>query len=173
MGNITKSNRQPKARHGLADRAAIRRALGLLLEPCTVAELRVLNTRRGTISGYFDDFAKLAEVAAEWSGQAPAVYVTANPVNPALLARAVNRVKPYAKHTTAEGDIAGRRWLLFDFDAVRPAGVSATDAEHQAALDRTHACTAWLLTLAFTADMLLVADSGNGGHVLVRIDLPE
>ena len=33
-------------------------ALNLLLEPGSVAELRVLKTPKGTVSGYFTDFAK-------------------------------------------------------------------------------------------------------------------
>ena len=52
--------------------AEIREALALFLEAGSVAELRIPNTRRGTVSGYFDDFDKLARAAAQWSGQAPA-----------------------------------------------------------------------------------------------------
>ncbi len=42
----------------------IRAALDVLLEPGTVAELRILRTRQKTVSGYFNDFDKLADAAA-------------------------------------------------------------------------------------------------------------
>jgi hypothetical protein len=48
-----------------------------------------------------------------------------------LLARANNRVVEYAKHATRDDQIERRRWLLIDFDPVRPSGISSTDAEHR------------------------------------------
>jgi hypothetical protein len=146
----------------------IKQTLSLLLEPGQVAELRCLNTVKGTISGYFDDFNKLAKVAAKISGQAPAVYITLNPVNPALLARSVNRVTPFAKQTTSDADIIKRRWLPIDFDPVRPAGISSTDEEHEAAIQRAEDARVWLSDMGFPSGIL--ADSGNGGHLLHRID---
>src|SRR5262245_41685204 len=97
------------------------RTLNLLFSPEDVVELRVLNTRRHTVSGYFNDLERLATAALEWDGAAPAVYVTINPVNPSLLARANNRVIEYAKNTTSDPDILCRRWLLIDVDPARPA----------------------------------------------------
>jgi hypothetical protein len=148
-------------------------ACHVLLAPGTVTELRIPHTRYKTVSGYFDNIEKLAAEAAKWSGQAPAVYFTLNPVKPALLARAANRLKSYADQTTADDDVLRRIWLPFDFDPVRPAGVSSTDAEHDAALARARECFAWLPSLGFPQSSLLLADSGNGGHVLARIDLPN
>lgn len=66
-----------------ATKVAVADALRVLTEPGQVVELRILNAPRvGTVSGYFDDPEKLADAAARWSGKAPAVYVTPNPVNP-------------------------------------------------------------------------------------------
>jgi hypothetical protein len=146
----------------------IEQALSLLLEPGQVAELRCLNTVKGTISGYFDDFDKLAKVIAKLNGQVPAVYITLNPVNPTLLARSVNRLTPFAKQTTSDTDIVKRRWLPIDFDPVRPAGISSTDEEHEAAIQRARGARAWLSGVGFPSGIL--ADSGNGGHLLHRVD---
>jgi len=107
------------------------------------------------------------------SGTVPGVYVTLNPVKPALLARAANKVKPYAKATTSDADVLVRRWLLFDLDAARPAGISSTDAEHAAALEAARRCTDWLVAQGVPRASLVLADSGNGGHVLARVDLPN
>ena len=151
--------------------AQIKRALDILFQPGDVVELRCLNTHKGTISGYFNDFNKLAQEAAKLSGKVPAVYVTLNPVNPDLLARSANRIKAYARETTADKDILRRRWLPLDFDPVRPAGISSTDAEHEAALTRAREVREWLRGQGWPEPIL--ADSGNGAHLLYRIDLPN
>lgn len=137
----------------------------------TVAELRIPNTPRGTVSGYFNDLDKLAAAAGQWSGKAPGIYFTLNPVTPALLARANNHLVEHAKQTTSDSDTLRRGWLPLDFDPVRPSGISSTDAEHETALARARECAAWLRSLGFGA--VILADSGNGAHVLVRIDLPN
>jgi hypothetical protein len=149
----------------------IARALNLLIWPGEVAELRVPDTPRRTVSGYFNDLERLAEAAARWSGQAPGVYVTLNPVNPDLLARAANRAMGYARHATADGDILCLRWLPVDFDPVRPAGVSSTHQEHRAALERARECREWLEGQGWPQPVY--ADSGNGAHLLYPVELPN
>ncbi len=150
---------------------AISEALSILLDPNSVAELRVLGTQWQTVNGYFDDHSLLAKAAAELSGRAPGVYVTLNPVRIDLLGRAVNRVIRFAKKTTSDSDILSRRWFAVDFDSVRPSGISATEAEHEAALDRMQQCKDWLRTQGWPDPVL--ADSGNGGHLLYRLDIPN
>jgi hypothetical protein len=149
-------------------RDEIARGLRLLLEPGQVVELRCLNTTKGTVSGYFDDFDKLLKEIQRIDGKVPAVYLTLNPVNPALLARSKNRLKPYAKQTTSDTDIIRRRWLPIDFDPVRPAGISSTNEEHNAAIARARDVQFYLVDLGFPCGV--VADSGNGAHLLQRID---
>jgi hypothetical protein len=136
-----------------------------------VVEIRCPGTTKGTISGYFDDIRNAAIIAADLSGRVPAVYITLNPVDPRLLSRSVNRFKCYAKETTADKDIIRRCWLPIDFDPVRPAGISSTDQEHAAAIDRARDCRIWLKYLGFPDAVL--ADSGNGAHVLLPIDAPN
>jgi hypothetical protein len=63
-------------------------ALELLLDPGSTAELRILDTRCRTVSGYFRDPEKSAEAALQWGASAPGGYITLNPVNPDLYARA-------------------------------------------------------------------------------------
>ena len=128
-----------------ADYAAIRAALDVLCEPNAVAELRIMTRGGGIASGYYDDFDALARDAARWSDRnAEGCYVTLNPVNAALLARSPNGVRERAKHTTSDADVLRRTRLLVDLDARRPAGISATDDEHAAALERARAVRDWL-----------------------------
>src|SRR5262249_55890970 len=135
----------------------------------SVYELRAPRGKQGTISGYFDDPEKLYQAAQELDGKVPGLYVTMNPTNPALLARAKNRIKAQVKTTTSDADILKRTWLLIDCDAVRPAEISSTDNEHQVALDRCQTIATWLEGQSWPEP--ITADSGNGGHLLYRIDL--
>ena len=161
---------------GRAERIGeIREALSLLFPAGAVVELRALSDG-GVHSGYFSDYDALAGRAAalDTLSGVHGVYLTVNEVNPALLSRRANRVKQRLSRTdatTADADIIRRRWLPIDFDPVRPSGVSATDAEHAAALRRAEAVAAWLTERGFPAPVL--ADSGNGAHLLYAIDLPN
>ena len=157
--------------------AEIRRALALLLEPGQVTELRALGAttsayrRPHTEAGYFDDPEALAEAAAALSGRADGVYIIPNVVDPALLARASNRVRVAGDgDTTSDQNVMRRRWILFDCDADRPKGISATDVQHEAAIERARDIGAALTAEGWPAGIL--ADSGNGGHRMYRIDLP-
>lgn len=156
-----------------ADVAQIQGTLRLLVEPGSIVELRVPGTHRGTLSGYFNDFHRLASTCARYSGIAPGIYITINPVNSDLLARAKNRTVAYAKHTTTDTHILRRRWILIDFDPVRPSGISSTDEEREAALDWAMGLQAFLVSLDFHKESMVLADSGNGEHLLLRVNLPN
>ena len=151
----------------------IQKTLDYLFGPGHVVELRVPKTESGTIYGFFNDTNKLAAAASRLSGQAPGVYVTMNPVDPILLARANNRIRSYAKSGDCANDenILSRKFLLIDFDAKRPAGISSTDDEHEAAILRAKQCRQWLIERGWAASLL--ADSGNGAHLVARINLPN
>jgi P4 family phage/plasmid primase-like protien len=160
--------------HRNADSANIKEAIRILFESGQVIELRAPKAgKHGTISGYFSDHEKLAQEMEALSGTVDAVYYTLNPVNPALLARANNRTKTYAKDTTsdAQDNIVKRNWLLVDCDPVRPANISATDEEKAAAKCLVPGIKKYLKTLGWPDPV--VADSGNGFHLLYKIGLPN
>ena len=153
-----------------ASRQHIDFAIAALFRPGDVVELRIPKAgRHGTISGYFDDFSKLAQEIEMHSGNFEGIYYTLNPVNPALLARANNHAKEFAQATTNDRDVIRRRWLLIDIDPVRPAGVSSSDLEKAAAKAKARAVRAWLAERGWPAP--LAADSGNGYHLLYSIDI--
>jgi hypothetical protein len=156
----------------VSPREEILRTCGLLMAPGDVHELRLLNAgRAGTVSGYFNNREALTNAALSYDGRVPGVYITLNPVIPALLARAANRLQPSAKVTTSDDDILQRRWLLIDFDPARPAGISSTNQEHGRAI--SVACAAWDDLRGAGFPDPVVADSGNGAHLLHRLDLPN
>jgi putative DNA primase/helicase len=156
------------------DRDQITRTVALLRAVDGIIELRIPNPPYGTDSGYFDDAAALVTTAVKANGYAPGLYVTLNPVNGALLNRAANRLQRRARATTADTDVLRRCWILVDCDPTRPTGISSTDAEHAAALTVARSARAWLIEqIGVPADALVFADSGNGAHLLVHVDLPN
>ena len=154
------------------DRPEIERAIALLFERGSVVEARIPKTRAGTVSGYFDDHTKLAAAieGADAKYGASGIYFVLNPTWPALLARACNRLREHAELTTADNHILWRRWLPVDLDPVRPAGISSSDEEHAAAIDRARII---LHEMAAEWGGGVLADSGNGAHLLYEIDLPN
>jgi len=149
----------------------MRRTAAALFEPGAVYEVRAFNEVGWTRSGYFDDHELLIRAAADLDAQGWQVYVTLNPVDAALLARAANRVKDRPKNTTADRDIIRRKWLLVDLDPVRPSGVSATDEEKAACCLRAEEVRGYLQEKGWPEPVM--ADSGNGFHLLYRTNLPN
>lgn len=150
--------------------AAVADSLALLHEPGSVFEIRIPNSgRAGTVSGYFDNVEAAAKAIARYDHKVPGIYVTLNPVNAALLARSANRLKERARETTADADVARRSTLLIDVDYKRPAGISASDDEVAAAGEVARAIRVHLTSAGWPGPVL--AMSGNGWHLLYRIDL--
>jgi hypothetical protein len=142
----------------------------LLFEPDQLVELRCPIRPGRTVSGYYNNYEKLATDAAKLNGTVPGVYVTVNPVQTSLFARAVNRYKDFAKETTSDNQILRRRFFLLDIDPVRPSGISSSESEHQSAIDRAYQVKAWL-EREFGFVWILIADSGNGAHLMIAVDL--
>lgn len=159
------------------DLEQIQRAIQVIVGPAwqrgDVVELRALNTKCATVSGYFDSTSEgaLIEAAKRWSGDAHGVYITLNPVLRDCLARTRNRTATYAKNTTGDKEITCRHWLLIDTDPVRPSGISANEQEHALALQRASDIRSALRERGWPDP--LYSDSGNGGHLLYRISLPS
>jgi len=148
-------------------------AVSLLVAPGQVAEVRALSDQH-THSGYFSDPAALVRATGPLDADRSVmgIYITLNPVNPALLSRRANRIKlRLSRHdaTTADADIIRRRWLPVDIDPKRPSGVSSTDEEHTLARAKAEEIAGWLSGLGFPEPVQ--GDSGNGAHLLYRIDL--
>ncbi|UKI33720.1 MAG: DUF3987 domain-containing protein [Lentisphaeria bacterium] len=164
--------------NAITDANEIIHALRLWFQAGDVFEVRVLDAvsadyRREHIeSGYFDyEHISAVPEALKRLLSFRGVYVTVNPVNPDLLARAVNRLRPAGRNpTTADTDIVRRRWLLIDCDPRRASGVSSSNAEHESALAKAREIRDGLSSLGW-ADPIMT-DSGNGAQLMYRTDLP-
>jgi hypothetical protein len=161
------------------DTRGILDALRLLVAPGTVTELRALlvkvtsHRRAVTIAGFFDHdhLEQMAREAVKLTRNAKGVYLVLNPLTPDLLARCKNRVEEAETGVlAADKDVLCRRWLYIDVDPKRLSGISATDAEKAAAHEVVTAIRCYLESRGWPAPF--ESDSGNGYHLLYRIDLP-
>lgn len=154
--------------------------LRVLVDPQDVVELRALkcrtrdNRRPHTCAGFYD-YAHLYDMA--WRamvlsrGESPGIYFTLNPVHRDLLSRRCNRTDMAESGTLAtDANIIRRRWILIDADPIRIADVSSTDHEKAAARELVERVRTYLREIGWPEPIL--ADSGNGYHLLYRIDLP-
>jgi hypothetical protein len=152
--------------------------LRLFVEPGQVTELRALKVRERsyrpmTVAGFYDPehLADMAKEALSLTRRAEGVYFTLNPLNPALKGRCANRaVTAEDGFCAGDRDVLCRRWLLIDTDPVRPKGVSASEAEKARALEVGLAIRDCLRRRGWPEPVR--GDSGNGGHLLYRADLP-
>lgn len=95
-------------------------------------------------------------------------YQTLNVVTEACYSRKqCEQIVPYPDETTSDNNIVGYQWILIDADPVRPSGISSTDAEKQEALEVIRRVYAALRKRGFMEP--IVADSGNGYHLLYKV----
>jgi len=160
----------------LFNEAKVRTALSKLVPKGSVAEIRALDAElkgqryQGTFSGYFDNPDSCVNALGTLAN-AVGTYITLNPVNPALLARCANRLAYVGKKPlTTDQHILKLEWVLIDVDCDRPSGISATAKEKKAAHRKTLQILKFLEERGWRG--ALIADSGNGFHLLFRIDLP-
>ncbi len=161
------------------DRRDALRMAGLLLPQGEelVVELRAFGVSGGQSirRGFYDDAEKLASDAVELSKcGASGVYVTPNDVSMAA-SRLKVRMNRHGRVTgggscAGNDDVTGRRWLLLDFDPVRPSGTSATEGELGQAILRARAVADALSADGWPNPVRAV--SGNGAHLMYRVDLP-
>ncbi len=135
-----------------------------------VHEVRLFCPNRVAV-GYFTDWDAALRAVESEPTQYKAAYFTLNPlrlpegipVNPASLRTSSN--------AAGTSDIERRVWLLIDCDPPRPAKSNSTAEEKQAAREQAQRIREWLRSHSWPEPVL--ADSGNGWHLLYRVDLPN
>ncbi len=161
----------------LVDANEVRRALPLFFTvPGQVVEIRALEASLDQITrytrtygGYFDNPDDLIK-AISTIRLAMGIYITLHPCYPDILHRAKNKLVEQKKDfSTPDKYITKYRWLAIDCDPERVSGISSTEVEHQRALAMCRKIRETLSPRGWPEPVL--ADSGNGGHLLYRIDL--
>lgn len=139
----------------------IAESLAVLIEPDSTAELRVLFEDKPPIVRHYKagDRPRMARDAIKLGRGAKGTYFLMNPLPP-----------DWSGGTAKDSDIVRRRWLLVDFDPKRSGTVSSTDAEKALAHEKAFEVATYLDGQGWPNPIM--ADSGNGWHLLYRIDLP-
>ena len=137
--------------------------------------------KEGMVAGWYESAEGLASDAADvhngWRGKGgqteypTATYVTLNPCIAAMTGRADNRLKA-VKARTKDEHISRVRNILIDIDPERPSDVSASEAEKKAAVAVTRRVRQFLVDDCFWPEPM-VADSGNGGHLVFKVHFPD
>lgn len=154
----------------------VQRTISLLTTPGQVFEIRIVEaTLHGdrsypaTYGGYFDNASDLVK-ALKSIRSATACYITLQQCHPDLLHRAKNKLGKQGKgSSTSDKDITRYTWLPIDCDPERIAGISSTNEEHEQALYLSRTIRDQLQLLGWPDP--IEADSGNGAHLLYKIDL--
>ncbi len=135
----------------IVDETEVGRALKILWGPDEWHELRALPSGRGQVVKADEALPIVREFSDEQ------VYYSVNPVETG---------SERAKKTT----VSFRRWFPVDVDTVKPKDAGSTEEEKIKAASVAGAILDHLLSIGWPAPLLI--DSGNGWHLLYRIDLP-
>jgi len=143
----------------------ILRAARVLFEPGQLVEVR-LKGRDGRIaSGYFKDHGKMAAVLAKENASQKwaAAWWTLQQLRPGAHAG------KQKGETTKRADVEAYRWLVIDVDRAdkQSKKLNATLAEKEELLAVARKVTVWLAEHGVRNSIL--ADSGNGSHILVKL----
>ena len=152
-----------------------------LLYGQSLVEIRAIikSGRYHKLMGYYDDYGQAAAAIAQWDGHRN-IFVTLHniaDVPPAVTDDYYNpeELRPtYNKPVSVTADyIDSYNYFLVDVDPVKPDGVdcSATAEEAKACKKKAVAIRSWLMTALQFPDCI-VAFSGNGFHLLYKLNLP-
>lgn len=154
----------------MIDENEVRRWWHLFKGEGKLTEIRLLpkkSTRGRTYSGYFTDVETLLRCLRPFGETDYGIYATLNSVKDACYGREQRDRFCDGASTTGDGDIAGRDYLLVDFDPKRPSGTNSSEAEKAAARRCVNRVYAFLRDQGFSRPV--VADSANGYHLYYRV----
>ena len=147
-----------------------------------LTEVRILRSNRymllsgkrefvgDTISGYYtpNAYPKLIEDIKPFEADAETkgIYITLQCANPALHARAENRLQFNARETTSDDWITHFTTFPIDVDSDNPSGTSASEAELEISKKKADQIACFLKELGIP---YVPAMSGNGWHILIYV----
>lgn len=138
------------------------------IKPNQLIEVRIIG--QDTYSGYFKDIDLLISEIDKFEKEN--IYFVLNDINEACYSREQkDKIYKRPKNTTSDNDIEKRSWLLIDIDSKRATGVSANDEEKNNSKNVSNKVYKFLKDIGFCEP--ICTDSGNGYHLLYKIDLPN
>lgn len=141
-----------------------------LLKPAEndLMEVRIINERKQTFSGYFKDKEKLINAMKSYNDKNN-VYMVLNTIKESCYAR--NQMDKIIQDdsTTSDSDIEARDWLFIDIDSKRPSKISATEQEVEYTKVVGRGVYTYMKNLGFYDPISCM--SGNGTYLLYKINL--
>ena len=145
------------------------KTLSVLKSHNELVEVRMYDSQKRITSGYFkDDYTKLLKGLENIDYEN--CYFVLNAIKDDCYSRVQrDKFEKFAKTTTSDTDIDYRQWLLIDTDPIRASGTSASNEEKQYARRTAANIYNYLRDIGFAYP--IVADSGNGYHLLYKINI--
>ena len=155
------------------DEDTIRRTISLMKPNNELFEVRIIGkgNRKRIISGYFTDTDTLIKQFDLVDPRNTNIYITINKVNEDCYAREQHDCFRQTDASTHDHEIDAYEWLFVDLDPERVAEVSSSDDELEAARLLSNKVYAYMKNLGFREPIR--AMSGNGHHLLYKINLPN
>lgn len=148
----------------------VRKAIAILQSPGDVFEVRAIGTaKKDILSGYFRDAETLLKAFDTIDMRRRNVYITLGKVKDECFARSQSECFLKSPQTSSDTEIVSYRWLFVDLDPVRTAGISSSAAELEDAKALSKVVLQYMQNLGF--EKPVIAASGNGYHLLYRIDV--
>lgn len=155
------------------DVPTIRKAISVLKQKGELFEVRIIGKghRKRIISGYFTDADTLISQFDTIDPRNTNMYITVNQVNVDCYAREQHDCFRQTDTTTSDHEIDSYEWLFIDLDPVRVSEVSSSDAELEESRILADKVYEYMKCLGFEEPVR--AMSGNGHHLLYKINLPN
>lgn len=155
------------------DEPMIRQTISLLKPNNELFEVRIIGkgNRKRIISGYYTDADTLIKQFDLIDPRGVNTYITINKVNEDCYAREQHDCFRQTESNTHDHEIDAYEWLFVDLDPERLAEISSTDAELKDAEILSDKVYAYMKDLGFHEPIRGM--SGNGHHLLYKIDLPN
>lgn len=155
---------------GYLNENQIRKTISILKPDNELFEIRILSSnKKSIISGYFRDADTLIQALDRVDVRSKNIYITLNCVKDELYSRMQHDTFLQVSQTTSDTEIIGYEWLFIDLDPVRPAGISSSEDELNAAIEQAKKIYLYLKELGFNEPVKAL--SGNGCHLLYNIGL--
>jgi len=153
------------------DETEIRRTIATLKPNGELFEVRVIYSDGKNLSGYFRDAETLINALHRISLTGCNVYMTLHHLKEECFGREQReRFVRSTRTATSDSDVTAYEWFVMDFDPARPSGTSSTEAQLQLAKTQANKVYRYMSQIGF--EKPITALSGNGCHLLYRIDLP-
>lgn len=156
--------------NGYIDTLQLRKALNIFKPDGTLFEIRILQGKGKSKSGYFKSIDKAIEeleALPVTELKNSNVYFTLNGIQEDCYARIQKDHFCIPEATTNDNEVNAYEWLFIDLDPVRATGTSSSNAQLELAKEKGRKVYAYLKQEGFEDPV--IGMSGNGIHLLYRI----